>query len=189
MGAIARTGEESAAQVIVQGGLRAMIASMLSFPGVKSVQYASMRISQYLSKDADNLAVMASENVIQPLRVAKERNTYDTRVSPLSTITTISLTAPSCPLQFHEHLSDLVDVLESGESSRGAQHQEILGIIFAGILRMLLTAIEDARRNKMFVNLPRFAAFMKYLSAGTGKSCSSSHVTNVYAVRVLLLHD
>ena len=57
---------------------------------------------------------------------------------------------------------------------------EILGIIFAGILRMLLTSIEDARRNNMFINLPKFAAFMKYLSAGSGngwnivRSCDMS---------------
>ena len=63
---------------------------------------------------------------------------------------------------------------ESEETSRGEQHQEILGIIFAGILRMLLTAIEDARRNNMFINLPKFAAFMKYLSAGSGELYTES---------------
>ena len=70
--------------------------------------------------------------------------------------------------QFADQLGQLIEVFESDEAGRGDQHVEILGIIFAGILRMLLTAIEDARRNNMFINLPKFAAFMKYLSAGSG---------------------
>ena len=77
-------------------------------------------------------------------------------------------------LQFSDQLGELIEICESEETSRGEQHQEILGIIFAGIMRMLLTAIEDARRNKMFINLPKFAAFMKYLSAGSGELCTMS---------------
>lgn len=72
----------------------------------------------------------------------------------------------------------MIEVCESEETSRGEQHQEILGIIFAGILRMLLTSIEDARRNNMFINLPKFAAFMKYLSAGSGVGLHCDHVTS-----------
>ena len=81
-------------------------------------------------------------------------------------------------LQFSDQLGEVIDVCESEESGRGQQHQEILGIIFAGILRMLLTAIEDARRNNMFINLPKFAAFMKYLSAGSGELSPTGHVTS-----------
>ena len=81
IGAVARVGEEEAAQVVVQGGLRAVIASSFMFPGNRHLQYACMRVSQFLAKDPDNLAVMAAENVIAPLKQAKAKYACDTEVS------------------------------------------------------------------------------------------------------------
>ncbi len=80
IGAVARVGEEEAAQVVVQGGLRAAIATSFAFPGARNVQYAFMRICQFLSKDPDNLAVMAAENIIAPLKQAKSKYSCDYEV-------------------------------------------------------------------------------------------------------------
>lgn len=121
---------------------------MFAYPGCQTVQRSAIMMFQFMTRDPDNLAVMAAENVLQPLRVAEQKYTYERA--------------------FNKQIKEMIEVCEGGEASRGAQHQEILGIIFAGVLRMLLTAIEDARRNKMCIGLPKFAAFMKYLSAGTG---------------------
>lgn len=68
-------------------------------------------------------------------------------------------------------MSRLIDLCEGEESSRASLHQNILRIIFSGVLQLFLAAIEDARRQAEPVNLPRFSAFIKYLSAGTGKFC------------------
>ena len=81
IGAVARVGEEEAAQVVVQGGLRAVIATSFAFPGARNVQYAIMRICQFLSKDPDNLAVMGAENIIAPLKQAKSKYACDYEVS------------------------------------------------------------------------------------------------------------
>ncbi len=76
-------------------------------------------------------------------------------------------------LQLGETVSLLTDLCEGEESSRAALHQNILRIIFSGVLQLFLAAIEDARRQTEPVNLPCFSAFVKYLSAGTG-----THVRN-----------
>ena len=86
IGAVARVGEEEAAQVVVQGGLRAVIATSFAFPGARNVQYAVMRICQFLSKDPDNLAVMAAENIIAPLKQAKSKYACDYEVSAHSIV-------------------------------------------------------------------------------------------------------
>ena len=54
---------------------------MVAFPGGRNVQYAGMRLCQILSKDPDNLAVMAAENVIALLKLAKKKYSHDYRVS------------------------------------------------------------------------------------------------------------
>ena len=75
---------------------------------------------------------------------------------------------PPPPPRAGETISRLTDLCESEESSRAALHQKILRIIFSGVLQLFLAAIEDARREAEPVNLPRFSAFIKYLSAGSG---------------------
>ena len=79
-------GEEEAAQVVVQGGLRAVIATSFAFPGARNVQYAVMRICQFLSKDPDNLAVMAAENILAPLKQAKSKYSCDYEVNFASSL-------------------------------------------------------------------------------------------------------
>jgi hypothetical protein len=95
IGAVARVGEEEAAQVVVQGGLRAAIATSFAFPGARNVQYAFMRICQFLSKDPDNLAVMAAENIIAPLKQAKSKYSCDYEVCAV-------IFGPSTPLPFND---------------------------------------------------------------------------------------
>ena len=88
IGAIARVGEQEAAQVVVQGGLRAVIATAVAFPGARNVQYAVMRVCQFLAKDPDNLAVMAAENIIAPLQVAKAKYAHDKEVGGINDVCT-----------------------------------------------------------------------------------------------------
>ena len=93
IGAVARVGEEEAAQVVVQGGLRAVIATSFAFPGARNVQYAVMRICQFLSKDPDNLAVMAAENILAPLKQAKSKYScdYEVKYYPMFAPSTLPL--------------------------------------------------------------------------------------------------
>ena len=101
IGAVARVGEEEAAQVVVQGGLRATIATSFAFPGSRNVQYSVMRICQFLAKDPDNLAVMAAENVIAPLKVAKSKFSCDYEVSVLFVSNLIGpFKCPGCTVMF-----------------------------------------------------------------------------------------
>lgn len=95
----------------------------------------------------------------------------------------MSLTPPP---QVGETISRLTDLCESEESSRAALHQKILRIIFSGVLQLFLAAIEDARREAEPVNLPRFSAFIKYLSAGSGNVLL--FVTNHSLYLLVLLH-
>ena len=64
--------------------------------------------------------------------------------------------------------SRLQEKCESDEMSRARLNQKILGIIFSGVLQLILSGIEDARRSRTLVNVPKFSAFIKYISAGTG---------------------
>ena len=62
----------------------------------------------------------------------------------------------------------LIVLCESEETARSSLNQKILGIIFSGTLLMMLNAIENSRRDKDIINVPKFSPIIKYLSHGSG---------------------
>ena len=72
------------------------------------------------------------------------------------------------PPQIYRMVSRLQEKCGSEQASRAQLQQKILGIIFSGVLQLILSSIEDARRSRTLVNVPKFSAFIKYLSAGSG---------------------
>ena len=78
-------------------------------------------------------------------------------------------------------ITELLEQCDTRESRRATHHQTILSIIFSGLLQMVLANIEEARRSNYLITLPKFTAFIKYLSAGSGEQVtSSSSVGNNY---------
>ena len=53
--------------------------------------------------------------------------------------------------------------------ARAELHTKILAIIFSGVLKLTLDSIEDSRRDREPVCIPKLAAFMQYLSTGSGE--------------------
>ena len=56
---------------------------------------------------------------------------------------------------------------------RAEQHTKMLAVIFSGVLKLTLDSIEDSRRDREPVCVPRLAAFMQYLSTGSGETAPS----------------
>lgn len=75
---------------------------------------------------------------------------------------------PHPPLQMLKTVKELTELCESREASRSSLHQNILGIIFSGTLQTILNAIEDSRREREMIHVPKFSAIIKYLSSGSG---------------------
>lgn len=71
-------------------------------------------------------------------------------------------------------ITELLEQCDTRESRRATHHQTILSIIFSGLLQMVLSNIEEARRSDYLITLPKFTAFIKYLSAGSGEQVASS---------------
>jgi hypothetical protein len=65
--------------------------------------------------------------------------------------------------------SRLIVLCESEETARSSLNQKILSIIFSGTLLMMLNSVENSRRDKDIINVPKFSTVIKYLSHGTGK--------------------
>ena len=53
--------------------------------------------------------------------------------------------------------------------ARAELHTRILATIFSGVLKLTLDAIEDSRRDRESVCIPKLAAFMRYMSTGSGE--------------------
>ena len=81
IGSVVDVGEEEAARVVLQGGLKATISCMNTYPSNKPIQRMCLTIFHRLSRDPDHLVIMAAENVIPPLRNAKEKYSTDADVS------------------------------------------------------------------------------------------------------------
>ena len=62
----------------------------------------------------------------------------------------------------------LTDQIHPDKLTDAERNQKIIRIIFAGIMEMILTGIEDSRRAWTPLYVPKFSAFVKYLSAGSG---------------------
>ena len=62
----------------------------------------------------------------------------------------------------------LMDQMQSDKQTDAERNQKIIRIIFAGIMEMILTGIEDSRRARTPLFVPKYSAFVKYLSAGSG---------------------
>ena len=63
-----------------------------------------------------------------------------------------------------------MELIQSEKHMEAERNQKIIRIIFAGIMEMILTGVEDSRREASPLYIPKFSAFVKYLSAGSGMS-------------------
>ena len=69
------------AHLVLQGGLRALVFAMSANVGSKLIQIMCLQMLQELARDAENLCVMAAENVINPLKQCKDKYKDDAKVS------------------------------------------------------------------------------------------------------------
>ena len=65
-----------------------------------------------------------------------------------------------------------MDMIQSDKQTDAERNQKIIRIIFAGVMEMILTGIENGRRDASPLYVPKFSAFVKYLSAGSGEQRS-----------------
>ena len=64
---------------------------------------------------------------------------------------------------------DLLSEVEKGAcepKKMAAQNSRTLGIIFMGVLKLILTEVEDARRLQTLPFTPRLACLIQFLSSG-----------------------
>ena len=69
----------------------------------------------------------------------------------------------------------VMDQIQSDKRMDAERNQKIIRIIFAGVMEMILTGVEDSRRERSALYVPKFSAFVKFLSAGSG-TCIHLHV-------------
>lgn len=69
------------AALVLQGGLRALVFAMSANVGSKLISIMCLQMLQELARDAENLSVMAAENVINPLKNCKDKYKSDAKVS------------------------------------------------------------------------------------------------------------
>ena len=62
----------------------------------------------------------------------------------------------------------VLDQIQSDKRMDAERNQKIIRIIFAGVMEMILTGVEDSRRERSALYVPKFSAFVKFLSAGSG---------------------
>ena len=60
------------------------------------------------------------------------------------------------------------ELIEANKLTEAERNQKIIRIIFAGMMEMMLNSVEDSRRAWSPLFVPKFSAFVKYLSAGSG---------------------
>ena len=81
----------------------------------------------------------------------------------------------------------LMVLCESEETARSSLHQKILSIIFSGTLLTLLNAVEQSRRERDTINIPKFSPIIKHLSSSRGVCvhvCMCVHVC-ICAIRIV----
>ena len=68
-----------------------------------------------------------------------------------------------------QRVLDLLSEVERGTcepKKMAAQNSQTLGIIFMGVLKLILTEVEDARRLQTLPLTPRLACLIQFLSSG-----------------------
>ena len=90
----------------------------------------------------------------------------------------LSLSLPSLPLppslyprvQLTDVAFAMMELIEANKLTEAERNQKIIRIIFAGMMEMMLNSVEDSRRSWSPLFVPKFSAFVKYLSAGSGEA-------------------
>ncbi|CAI8007075.1 Cullin-9, partial [Geodia barretti] len=152
LGSLIKVDEETAAHVVMQGGLRAVSTCMHTFPGNKPIQRLCLNVLEALSKDSDHVTVMYHVNLLPALKNVREKYPDD-----------FDLTDVAFAMN---------ELIEANKLTEAERNQKIIRIIFAGMMEMMLNSVEDSRRAWSPLFVPKFSAFVKYLSAGSGGGLS-----------------